>query len=48
MKDRSLSAPEQLQLHERPGERHGDSASIPEAVDWIADRFAGAVAPDTC
>ena len=37
-----------IALHERPGERHGDSASIPEAVQWIADRFAGTPAPDTC
>ncbi|MBJ8344173.1 lipase family protein [Antrihabitans sp. YC2-6] len=37
-----------IALNERPNDGHATSASIPEAVAWIADRFAGLPAPDTC
>nr|WP_231868980.1 lipase family protein [Rhodococcus opacus] len=37
-----------VEFDTRPGEGHADGRSVPGAVQWIADRFAGVPAPDTC
>jgi len=37
-----------VEFDSRPGEGHADGRSVPGAVQWIADRFAGVPAPDTC
>lgn len=46
--DRACALGDVVAFHERAGEGHGDSDSIPEAVEWLADRFAGVQAPSTC
>lgn len=37
-----------VDLQLRSSEGHADSKSVPDAVAWIADRFAGKPAPNTC
>ncbi|MGW0043384.1 lipase family protein [Rhodococcus sp. NPDC003348] len=37
-----------IELQDRPGEGHADARANPGAVAWIADRFAGVPAPNTC
>ncbi|KAA0021176.1 lipase family protein [Antrihabitans cavernicola] len=37
-----------IALHVRAGEGHANPKAIPEAVDWIGDRFTGLPAPSTC
>ncbi|WP_037176272.1 lipase family protein [Rhodococcus sp. UNC363MFTsu5.1] len=37
-----------IALESRPGEGHADARANPGAVAWIADRFAGVPAPNTC
>ncbi len=37
-----------IQLLTRPDGRHADPRDVPDAVEWIAARFAGAPAPNTC
>ena len=37
-----------IALESRPGEGHADPRATPGAVAWIADRFAGVSAPNSC
>ncbi|MFD4180576.1 lipase, partial [Rhodococcus sp. NPDC058514] len=37
-----------IALESRPGEGHADARANAGAVAWIADRFAGVPAPNTC
>ncbi|MFD4367103.1 lipase family protein [Rhodococcus sp. NPDC058521] len=37
-----------IDFRTRTGEGHADARAVPGAVEWIADRFAGAQAPNTC
>ncbi|QNG17726.1 lipase [Rhodococcus triatomae] len=45
---RACLAGDVVDLRVNVGERHADPRAVPGAVDWIADRFAGVPAPDTC
>ncbi|MEV0947837.1 lipase family protein [Rhodococcus sp. NPDC049939] len=37
-----------IEFVSNPDEGHADRRAVPAAVQWIADRFAGVPAPDTC
>ena len=46
--DNACALGDVIEFDTRPGEGHADGRSVPGAVQWIADRFAGVPAPDTC
>ncbi|MCQ4118036.1 lipase family protein [Rhodococcus tibetensis] len=46
--DKACEQGDVIEFESRPGEGHADGRAVPGAVQWIADRFAGVPAPNTC
>lgn len=46
--DKACAQGDVIEFESRPGEGHADGRAVPGAVQWIADRFAGEQAPNTC
>lgn len=45
---RACSMGDVVELRREPGQGHSDQAAIAGGVSWLADRFAGVPAPNTC
>ncbi|MBC2639684.1 lipase [Rhodococcus wratislaviensis] len=46
--DKACALGDVVEFESQPEEGHADGRSVPGAVQWISDRFAGVPAPDTC